>query len=209
MNDLLRRRMGWAGLAVLALFAAAQPGAAAPARPETSAAFSALLEAVPAAQRDALTAPDAAPAVSGVLVAAQGGSDGRGGPACTPSPKLTPGSGYAPQVNDQRRFASITDLLSRIAACRPLPYAHDGIVNNNREGMLPQQPKGYYLEYTLMVDGRKTGDGPEPIDIGGRTYMSGAMLSARGPERLIIGGRERVYYTPDHYKTFIELTIVR
>jgi guanyl-specific ribonuclease Sa len=79
----------------------------------------------------------------------------------------------------------------------------------NKEGGMPQEPNGYYLEYTLVVPGRKTGDGPVAIDVGGQTYMTGDMQSARGPERIIIGGHEHIYYTPDHYTTFIPLTIVR
>ena len=74
---------------------------------------------------------------------------------------------------------------------------------------MPQAPKGYYLEYTLMVPGRNTGDGPVPVVIGGQTYMTGPVLSARGPERIIIGGGKEIYYTMDHYKTFLHLTIVK
>lgn len=185
--------------AAFALAAAARAGESAPAKKDASPAFSSLLESAPADQRARVVAP-----VAGVPAAST-----RGGPACVPSPKLAPGQGFSPQVNEPVRFAAITDLLDRIAACKPLPYAHDGIVNNNREGLLPQRPTGYYLEYTLKVPGRQTGDGPVPVDIGGKIYMTGKMLSARGPERIIVGGHERVYYTPDHYKTFIELVIVR
>jgi guanyl-specific ribonuclease Sa len=39
--------------------------------------------------------------------------------------------------------------------------------------------------------------------------MTGPVLSARGPERLMIGDNREVYYTPDHYATFVYLTIVR
>ena len=56
---------------------------------------------------------------------------------------------------------------------------------------------------------RPTGAGPEPVLIGGVTYMTGSVLSPRGPERLMIGGHREVYYTPDHYTTFINLGIAR
>jgi guanyl-specific ribonuclease Sa len=39
--------------------------------------------------------------------------------------------------------------------------------------------------------------------------MTGPVLSARGPERLMIGNHSEVYYTPDHYTTFVNLAIVR
>ncbi len=147
---------------------------------------------------------EAAPSVAEDLKAASGGSD-----TCTPNPALKPGTGFSPGIDDQVRVTAITDLLSRIAGCRPLPYSHDGIVNNNSEGHMPQAPKGFYKEYTLMVPGRVTGDGPVPVVIGGKTYMTGPVLSARGPERIIIGGGKLIYYTMDHYATFVQLAIVK
>jgi guanyl-specific ribonuclease Sa len=131
------------------------------------------------------------------------------GNACTPSQALVPGTGFSPAIDDQVRVGAIIDLLDRIANCKPLPYSHDGITNNNSEGGMPQAPAGFYKEYTLIVPGRKTGDGPVPVVIGGKTYMTGAMLSDRGPERIIVGGGKEIYYTMDHYKTFLHLTIVK
>jgi guanyl-specific ribonuclease Sa len=129
--------------------------------------------------------------------------------ACTPSEALVPGSSIAPKIEDPVRLKAITELLAKIAVCKPLPYAQDGVTNNNKEGQMPQAPAGFYKEYTLIVPGRKTGDAPEPIVIGGKTYMTGAMLSTRGPERLIIGGGKEIYYTMDHYKSSVHLTIVK
>jgi len=199
-----------AALVVFALAAAARDGAAAPVKKGASPALAALLESAPSEQRDQITGQAASAPLAGVPVAPMGKPNQGGGDLnCTPSPQVAPGTGFSPQVNDQARFTAITDLLDRISACKPLPYAHDGIVNSNKEGHMPAEPSGYYLEYTLMVPGRKTGDGPVAIDIGGKTYMTGDMLSARGPERIIIGGHQHIYYTPDHYQTFIELALVR
>ena len=128
---------------------------------------------------------------------------------CTPSSAIQPGRDFSPKIDDSNRTGAIIDLLDRIANCKPLPFDHDGIINQNKEGKMPQAAYGFYKEYTLMVPGRKTGDGAEPIVIGGQTIMSGTMQSARGPERIIIGGGQKIYYTPDHYKTFIELKIVK
>jgi guanyl-specific ribonuclease Sa len=133
----------------------------------------------------------------------------RGAPACVPSQALVPGTGFSPKIEDPVRVKAMIGLLAKIAVCKPLPYSQDGIINNNKEGLMPQAPKGFYKEYTLIVPGRKTGDAPEPVVIGGQTYMTGAMLSSRGPERLIIGGGKEIYYTMDHYKSSVHLTIVK
>lgn len=130
-------------------------------------------------------------------------------PPCVPSQALLPGKALAPVVSDARRERAIEDLLSKIAACRQLPYDNDGIVHTDPHPGLPKKPAGYYKEYTLIVPGRNTGAGPEPVLIGGVTYMSGPVLSQRGPERLMIGGGREVFYTPDHYTTFVHLSIVR
>lgn len=63
----------------------------------------------------------------------------------------------------------------------PFPYARDGIVFGNREGLLPAQSRGYYREYTVPTPG----------------------LNHRGPRRIVSGGRGGEYwYTADHYRSF-------
>jgi len=131
------------------------------------------------------------------------------GNPCTPSADIAPGKGFSPVIEDQVRITAITQLLGKISVCSALPYSQDGVTNNNLEGGMPQAPKGYYKEYTLIVPGRQTGDGAVPVVIGGKTYMTGTMQSKRGPERIIIGGGKFIYYTMDHYKTFVPLTIVK
>jgi guanyl-specific ribonuclease Sa len=129
--------------------------------------------------------------------------------ACVPNADIVPGVDFYPKIEDDVRIGAINGLLEKISSCKPLPYDHDGITFTNREGVLPQAAKDFYKEYTLIVSGRETGDGPVPVVIGGKTYMTGEMLSKRGPERIMIGGGKLVYYTPDHYTTFIELKIVK
>lgn len=130
-------------------------------------------------------------------------------PPCIPHAALQPGRGFSPVVSDARRERAIKDLLAKIAVCSPMPYGNDGNVHSKPRPGLPKKPAGYYLEYTLIVPGRPTGAGPEPVLIGGVTYTAGPVLSARGAERLLIGGGREVYYTPDHYSTFVYLAIVR
>jgi len=89
---------------------------------------------------------------------------------------------------------------------RPLPFPwKDGTVFSNNEGGLPRMPQGYYREYTVLPP---TGS-PMVVTVGDRTFEISPPRGHRGAERIIIGGGEIVYYTPDHYKTFIELQIVR
>jgi guanyl-specific ribonuclease Sa len=63
----------------------------------------------------------------------------------------------------------------------PFPYRQDGSIFRNREARLPSRQVGFYREYTVPV--------PEEPD--------------RGPRRLIIGGGTELYYTGDHYVSFV------
>ena len=114
-----------------------------------------------------------------------------------------PGKDFTPKVEDAARIKAIMKLVSDIYSGAHLPYAQDGAIFSNKEGRLPVQPKGFYHEYTLL-----TGSAPHVVVIGGTTYQVAPDLSARGSERIIIGGGEKIYYTPDHYAHFILLTVV-
>lgn len=63
----------------------------------------------------------------------------------------------------------------------PYPHRQDGVVFQNRERELPQEKSGYYHEYTV--------DTPGSDD--------------RGTRRLIQGAGKELYYTGDHYKSFV------
>lgn len=69
--------------------------------------------------------------------------------------------------------------LALIKQGGPFPYAKDGTTFGNREGLLPQQPRGYYKEYTVTTPG----------------------LSHRGARRIVAGGNV-YWYTADHYRSF-------
>lgn len=73
--------------------------------------------------------------------------------------------------------------LTRIAAGKKDRHHNDGEVFQNRSGSLPKKPRGYYREYVVRTPG----------------------VSGPGPQRLVIGGEGEIYYTPDHYDTFIRL----
>ncbi|MFF7382287.1 ribonuclease domain-containing protein [Streptomyces griseoluteus] len=73
------------------------------------------------------------------------------------------------------------DTLDLIAQGGPYPYSQDGVVFQNREGVLPGQSSGYYHEYTVITPGEST----------------------RGARRIVTGERtQEDYYTSDHYATF-------
>ena len=65
-----------------------------------------------------------------------------------------------------------------------LLHIRDGITFRNREAILPVRSEGYYKEYTVQ---------PQPGQIG------------RGAERLVIGGLGEVFYTPNHYESFVTI----
>jgi guanyl-specific ribonuclease Sa len=73
-------------------------------------------------------------------------------------------------------------VLDRIARGGPFDYRQDGGVFQNRERLLPAQPRGYYHEYTVATPGS-----PD-----------------RGARRIITGGQppHEYWYTDDHYRSF-------
>ena len=74
------------------------------------------------------------------------------------------------------------ETLALIRRGGPFPYRKDGTIFHNRERRLPQQPRGFYREYTVPTPGAQT----------------------RGARRIVTGGRppEVFYYTADHYRSF-------
>ncbi|KOV66006.1 MULTISPECIES: ribonuclease domain-containing protein [Streptomyces] len=73
------------------------------------------------------------------------------------------------------------DTLELIEQGGPFPYPQDGTTFQNREGILPSQPTGYYHEYTV-----KTPGSPD-----------------RGARRIVTGEEHQEdYYTADHYASF-------
>jgi ribonuclease T1 len=94
-------------------------------------------------------------------------------------PAVDPESGLAFVELDQLpREASETVAL--IESAGPFPYDQDGAVFQNREGILPDQPSGYYHEYTVETPGS-----PD-----------------RGARRIISGADGQLYWTDDHYDSF-------
>ncbi|SEL86083.1 Guanyl-specific ribonuclease Sa [Pseudoxanthomonas sp. GM95] len=78
--------------------------------------------------------------------------------------------------------AEARQTLALIARGGPFAHPQDGGVFGNYEGHLPQQPRGWYHEYTVETPG----------------------LAHRGARRIITGGTppSTYWYTDDHYASF-------
>jgi ribonuclease T1 len=72
------------------------------------------------------------------------------------------------------------ETIDLIMADGPFPFDRDGITFQNREGLLPNQARGYYSEYTVITPGVRT----------------------RGARRIIAGADGELYYTDNHYASF-------
>lgn len=97
----------------------------------------------------------------------------------TDAPKQAASSGLV-SADDE-----INKTLALIKQGGPFPHKQDATIFQNRERILPKQPRGYYHEYTVRTPGTKT----------------------RGARRIVTGGNppSEYYYTPDHYRTFHKL----
>jgi guanyl-specific ribonuclease Sa len=63
----------------------------------------------------------------------------------------------------------------------PFPFREDGTVFGNRERLLPAERNGYYREYTVGTPGSDD----------------------RGARRIVTGSGGELYYTADHYGSFV------
>ena len=92
---------------------------------------------------------------------------------------------FSDEVSLRQLPPEAQQTLALIRAGGPFPYAKDGSVFGNREGLLPKRTRGYYREYTVKTPGAKD----------------------RGARRIVAGGcREFAcidyFYTDDHYRSF-------
>jgi len=118
------------------------------------------IERVPSATSQPL--PDIAPRDNSALPSLPPAREASGWPAFLP------------------REAMVT--VQRIQRGGPHPYRQDGDSFQNRERLLPSQPRGYYREYTVDTPGARD----------------------RGPRRIVAGGDPPIeyFYSDDHYRSF-------
>lgn len=117
---------------------------------------------------------------AGTSVEARAGSPMPGCPAPSPT---------APGANESglplRSLCALppeaADTWQKIKTGAKLPYPRDGIVFSNAERLLPARQRGYYHEYTVPTPGERD----------------------RGARRLVTGQSKEVYYTADHYESFV------
>ncbi|HEY8059500.1 MAG TPA: ribonuclease domain-containing protein [Acidimicrobiales bacterium] len=124
----------------------------------------------------------------GGLLSATGNQTGPGDDSSTQTtvsaPPVTQASDLPP-IGLEELPVEAVETLQLVAQGGPFPYERDGATFQNREGLLPEQPEGYYKEYTVPTPGE----------------------SDRGARRLIVGEGNEVYYTADHYESFQELVL--
>ncbi|MCS6847947.1 MAG: ribonuclease domain-containing protein [Anaerolineae bacterium] len=84
-------------------------------------------------------------------------------------------------VDELPREAQQTLALIRHGG--PFPYRQDGTIFQNRERRLPIKPRGYYREYTVRTPGERD----------------------RGARRIVMGAGGEIYYTADHYESFVRV----
>ncbi|WP_433801523.1 ribonuclease domain-containing protein [Actinomycetospora sp. CA-084318] len=130
--------------------------------------LAALIGLVPAAACAAPTAP-AAGTVTSVASAVPGSDSGLPVRALSSLPSQT------------------TDTVRLVQRGGPFPYRQDGVVFQNREGVLPARAAGYYHEYTVVTPGS----------------------SDRGARRIVTGSQGEYYYTGDHYESFVVVDVNR
>jgi ribonuclease T1 len=86
-------------------------------------------------------------------------------------------------IPDAGERAQVVATLQLIAHDGPFPFPRDGIVFGNHEHRLPNAPRGFYREYTVPTPG----------------------VRSRGARRIIRGNGGELYYTRDHYRTFVRI----
>lgn len=109
-------------------------------------------------------------------------STARGTPTTRAGTSTTGTSGLR-TVRRSELPAEAQATLALIAKGGPYPYDRDGVVFENREGILPRKASGYYHEYTVETPGSDD----------------------RGARRIVTGKSGELFYTDDHYVSFREI----
>jgi ribonuclease T1 len=107
-------------------------------------------------------------------------------PSTEPSPQAAgtdPVSGL-PLVALAQLPPEAADTVDLIDAGGPFPEDEDGGTFENREELLPDEPRGYYAEYTVPTPGSDD----------------------RGARRIVAGDEGELYWTGDHYRSFERIT---
>ena len=106
---------------------------------------------------------------------------GGGAPMGTTGPRVPLNTRFVASANGTA--VDLQPTLSRIASGGKFPHKNDGGVFQNLEGLLPKQKLGYYQEFVVPTPG----------------------VNHAGLQRIVVGKNGEMWYTPDHYKTFIQI----
>ena len=130
------------------------------------------------------TGGDSSPGGSSTAAATSAASQTGAGepPSGTAESGSTPDSGLD-TIAESQLPPEGRETLELIRSDGPFPYDRDGITFGNREGILPDQSRGYYREYTVPTPGEDD----------------------RGARRIVGGQDGDRYYTDDHYASFAQI----
>ncbi len=104
-------------------------------------------------------------------------------PASASVPGAAPGLPVEPLSSLPEQVRTTWELIGKGG---PFPYPrNDGATFQNREKRLPAKPSDYYREYTVPTPGSDD----------------------RGARRLVTGSSDEVYYTADHYESFVVVDV--
>ena len=103
-------------------------------------------------------------------------------PTAYPTVPETPDSGLA-TIPESALPAEARTTLDLIRIGGPFPYEQDDKTFQNREGILPEQKRGYYREYTVETPGSDD----------------------RGARRIVSGTAGDRFWTDDHYASFRQI----
>ncbi len=103
-------------------------------------------------------------------------------PPGTAAPKQTQSS-----RSSQELPREVFETIALIESDGPFPHSRDGAVFMNRESLLPSHERGYWHEYTVPTPGE----------------------SDRGARRIVAGRGGELYYTADHYRSFVRVKETR
>ena len=95
----------------------------------------------------------------------------------------SPSTDSLPVVSLAQLPTQAADTVELIDSGGPFPYDQDDSVFGNFEGLLPDEPNGYYREYTVPTPGS----------------------SDRGARRIVAGENDELYWTDDHYQSFARI----
>jgi len=107
----------------------------------------------------------------------------RGSGDASSNPSASSGASSLRTVDAASLPLPARQTITLISRGGPYPYSRDGIVFRDDENLLPAHESGWYHEYTVRTPGE----------------------SDRGPRRIITGRDGSVYYTADHYASFVRV----